>query len=415
MIKGVDVSSYQPEAFPTKGHDFVFIKATEGVSYTNPKLTAQTTHARKAGLVVGFYHFVRDGSMKAQADYFLSKANPKTGDILALDWEDPNVSNAQKDEFIRYLMGKAPQHRVILYCNRDYWLNRDRTSYAGDGLWIADYVTAGKPRIKARWLIHQYTDRPLDQDLAQFPDRAAMRAWAEFKTTSGKPLTPTPTMPKPALPAPLPKPHNKVTTPYGKKGSMWRWKGYHTGDDYACPSGTPVYATRAGTVDRVSTDTSFGRYVRVDHGHGVTSWYCHLSSASVRVGQKVKAGALLGKSGATGNVSGPHLHYEERVNNEPRKPVFNKATAAAKPKVYLSRLRPGVTDSDSVRHLQRRLNGIKLKGGRNLPITGNFARLTFEEVKKWQVQKAHDPGDGLLGPKQAALLFGSGYTIINDL
>jgi len=85
------------------------------------------------------------------------------------------------------------------------------------------------------------------------------------------------------------------------------------------------------------------------------------------------------------------------------------------PKVYLSRLRYGVRDSDSVRHLQRRLNGVKLRGGRDLPVTGNFLDLTLAEVRKWQTQIPHDPPDGKLGPKQARLLFGSGYAIVNDL
>ena len=88
-IKGIDVSSYQSSAYSTKGLDFVVIKITEGTSYTNPRWVAQRATARKAGLVTGFYHFVRPGSMKAQADYFLSKINLVAGDFLVLDWEDP--------------------------------------------------------------------------------------------------------------------------------------------------------------------------------------------------------------------------------------------------------------------------------------------------------------------------------------
>ena len=71
-----------------------------------------------------------------------------------------------------------PDHRVILYANRNYWLNVDTTSYAGDGLWIADYVTAGKPRIQAKWRFHQYTDDPLDKNVADFASKAALRDWA---------------------------------------------------------------------------------------------------------------------------------------------------------------------------------------------------------------------------------------------
>jgi GH25 family lysozyme M1 (1,4-beta-N-acetylmuramidase) len=67
---------------------------------------------------------------------------------------------------------------VVLYTGRDFWLNVDSTSYAGDGLWIADYVTAGKPRIKAKWRFHQYTDESVDRDVADFESEAALRAWA---------------------------------------------------------------------------------------------------------------------------------------------------------------------------------------------------------------------------------------------
>jgi GH25 family lysozyme M1 (1,4-beta-N-acetylmuramidase) len=68
---------------------------------------------------------------------------------------------------------------VVLYCNRHFWLNVDTTSYAGDALWIADYVSAGKPRIKAKWRFHQYTDDPLDKNVADFESKAALRKWAE--------------------------------------------------------------------------------------------------------------------------------------------------------------------------------------------------------------------------------------------
>ena len=82
VIKGVDVSSYQPSDYSTKGLDFVFIKITEGTSYTNPKWVAQRKTARDAELVTGFYHFGRAGSMKKQADYFMSKVNLVKGDPL---------------------------------------------------------------------------------------------------------------------------------------------------------------------------------------------------------------------------------------------------------------------------------------------------------------------------------------------
>ncbi|MER8061782.1 muramidase [Streptomyces sp. SID8366] len=182
MLHGIDVSSFQSTSYDTDGLSFVFMKATEGRSYVNPRLTAQTKTGRDAGLVVGFYHFLWPGSLSAQADYFLQHAPERTGDILAVDWETTgdgtHASNAEKDSFIRTLKKLRPHNKVVLYTNRDFWLNIDRTSYAGDGLWIADYVTAGKPRIKAKWRFHQYASQPLDKDLADFSSKAALKEWA---------------------------------------------------------------------------------------------------------------------------------------------------------------------------------------------------------------------------------------------
>ncbi|WP_081240481.1 glycoside hydrolase family 25 protein [Streptomyces viridosporus] len=183
MLRGIDVSAYQPSSYDTDGLSFVFVKATEGRSYTNPRLSAQTKTARDAGLVVGFYHFLWPGNLTAQAEYFVRRAPEERGDVLAVDWErtgeGTHASNKEKDRFLRKVKELRPHNRVILYANRDFWLNVDTTSYAGDGLWIADHVTAGKPRIEAKWRFHQYTDDPLDKNVADFSDEAALREWAE--------------------------------------------------------------------------------------------------------------------------------------------------------------------------------------------------------------------------------------------
>ncbi|MFD5077267.1 glycoside hydrolase family 25 protein [Streptomyces sp. NPDC058371] len=182
MLRGIDVSAYQSSSYSTEGLSFVFVKATEGRSYVNPRLSAQVKRARDAGCVVGFYHFLWPGNLTAQAEYFLSKAPEKAGDILAVDWETTgdgtHASNAEKDRFIRKLKELRPNHRVVLYANRNFWLNIDTTSYAGDGLWIADYVTAGKPRITAKWRFHQCTGSPLDKDVADFTSKADLQKWA---------------------------------------------------------------------------------------------------------------------------------------------------------------------------------------------------------------------------------------------
>ncbi|WP_369225612.1 GH25 family lysozyme [Streptomyces sp. R39] len=185
MLHGIDVSAFQSSSYDTDGLSFVFIKATEGHSYVNPRLAAQTKTGRDAGLVVGFYHFLWPGNLTAQAEYFVRHAPERAGEILAVDWETTgdgtHASHAEKDSFIRKVKALRPNNRVILYTNRNYWLTVDTTSYTGDGLWIADYVSAGHPRIKAHWLFHQYTSDPHDKDVAGFADKAALRAWASKK------------------------------------------------------------------------------------------------------------------------------------------------------------------------------------------------------------------------------------------
>ncbi|MFC4331459.1 GH25 family lysozyme [Streptomyces andamanensis] len=183
MLQGIDVSAYQSSTYGTDGLSFVFIKATEGRTYVNSRLTAQTKHGRDAHLVVGFYHFLWPGNIAAQAEYFVSHAPEQRGDILAVDWETTgegtHASNAEKDSFIRKVKQLRPHNRVLLYTNRHFWLSIDTTSYAGDGLWVADYVSAGHPRIKAKWRFHQYTDDPHDKNVANFSSASALREWAK--------------------------------------------------------------------------------------------------------------------------------------------------------------------------------------------------------------------------------------------
>jgi GH25 family lysozyme M1 (1,4-beta-N-acetylmuramidase) len=179
-VNGIDVASYQNSSYSTAGLGFVIVKATEGTGYVNPEHAGQIATARAHGLVTGHYHFAKAGSVAAQVAYFLQHAAPQAGDILALDWEDAAMSGADKDAWIKQAQAAAPGHRVVLYCNRDFWLNRDHSSFCGDGLWIADPgVAAGHPRVEHAWLIHQYSETGgVDHDVANFADKAALQSWA---------------------------------------------------------------------------------------------------------------------------------------------------------------------------------------------------------------------------------------------
>ncbi|WP_245677665.1 M23 family metallopeptidase [Chondromyces crocatus] len=93
--------------------------------------------------------------------------------------------------------------------------------------------------------------------------------------------------------------------------------------------GDPVVAAAAGTVTRVANEgsTSYGRWVEIDHGGGYRTRYAHLQTQTVSVGQQVAMGRKIGTVGSTGGSTGPHLHYEVRLNGTAIKPVFNGATA----------------------------------------------------------------------------------------
>ncbi|MFE5812209.1 peptidoglycan DD-metalloendopeptidase family protein [Streptomyces sp. NPDC056479] len=101
-------------------------------------------------------------------------------------------------------------------------------------------------------------------------------------------------------------------TPYRKAGASWS-KGYHTGVDFAVPTGTSVKSVAAGQVVSAGWEGSFGYQVVVRHADGRYSQYAHLSAIAVKDGQSVGAGQRIGRSGSTGNSTGPHLHFEVRT------------------------------------------------------------------------------------------------------
>ncbi len=101
-----------------------------------------------------------------------------------------------------------------------------------------------------------------------------------------------------------------LTARFGDAGR--RWSSTHTGLDFAAPTGTPVVSVDAGTVTFAGTAGAYGSKVEVTHADGTVTWYAHLSLIAVTEGQEVLRGGAVGTVGATGNTSGPHLHFEVR-------------------------------------------------------------------------------------------------------
>ncbi|BAU84842.1 peptidase M23 [Streptomyces laurentii] len=115
----------------------------------------------------------------------------------------------------------------------------------------------------------------------------------------------------------LPTSSYTLTSTYGEAGSMWS-SGYHTGLDFAAPTGTPVKAVHGGTVKSAAWSGSYGYRIVLELEDGTEVWYCHLSSMTASAGQSVGTGETIGRVGATGNVTGPHLHLEVHTASDSR-------------------------------------------------------------------------------------------------
>jgi murein DD-endopeptidase MepM/ murein hydrolase activator NlpD len=107
------------------------------------------------------------------------------------------------------------------------------------------------------------------------------------------------------------------TSPFGVRMDPFAHEAaMHTGIDFRGDIGDPIHATAGGTVTIAGWTGGYGKLVEIDHGNGLATRYGHLSEIDVEVGQTVRAGAVIGKLGSTGRSTGPHLHYETRLNGE---------------------------------------------------------------------------------------------------
>ncbi|MFE9766601.1 M23 family metallopeptidase [Streptomyces sp. NPDC005808] len=107
----------------------------------------------------------------------------------------------------------------------------------------------------------------------------------------------------------LPTSSYTITSTFGQAGALWS-SGYHTGLDFAAPTGTLIKAVHSGTITAAGWDGSYGYKTVLTLDDGTELWFAHQSSISVSVGQKVATGDVIGRVGATGNVTGAHLHLE---------------------------------------------------------------------------------------------------------
>ncbi|WP_460105549.1 M23 family metallopeptidase [Streptomyces sp. YKOK-J1] len=153
------------------------------------------------------------------------------------------------------------------------------------------------------------------------PSRARAQAAPAAPATQSSPVARATQAAAPAVPATQAAPATGYTLPvaaptigtaYHVAGSMWS-SGYHTGVDFVVPTGTPLKAVGAGTVVSAGWGGAYGNQVVIKLNDGYYAQYAHLSQLSVSAGQTVTPGRQVGLSGATGNVTGPHLHFEIRT------------------------------------------------------------------------------------------------------
>jgi murein DD-endopeptidase MepM/ murein hydrolase activator NlpD len=95
----------------------------------------------------------------------------------------------------------------------------------------------------------------------------------------------------------------------------------HTGIDFRAPTGQPARATAGGKVVSAGYEGGYGNLVEIDHGGGITTRFAHLSKIGVKKGQAIAKGDVVGNTGNTGRSTGPHLHYEIRVNGRAIDPM----------------------------------------------------------------------------------------------
>jgi murein DD-endopeptidase MepM/ murein hydrolase activator NlpD len=110
--------------------------------------------------------------------------------------------------------------------------------------------------------------------------------------------------------------NGSFTSPFGT-----RWGRLHAGIDIAAPTGTPIRAADSGTVRLAGSVGGYGNYTCIQHTGSLSTCYGHQSSIGVSVGQGVRQGQTIGAVGNTGNSTGPHLHFETRINGNPVDPM----------------------------------------------------------------------------------------------
>lgn len=175
--------------------------------------------------------------------------------------------------------------------------------------------------LQFRLALHGFPSGTFDGEFGPRTEAAVRRFqdWAGVAQDgeSGPATTIALAAPPPASPVSLSPPlYVPYTDVFGPRGARM-----HTGVDFPAPSGTPVLAARGGTITVTRWLAGYGNTVAIKHKLGASTLYAHLSAILVKPGDRVAAGQPLGRVGATGSATGPHLHFELRVRGAPIDPL----------------------------------------------------------------------------------------------
>jgi murein DD-endopeptidase MepM/ murein hydrolase activator NlpD len=215
----------------------------------------------------------------------------------------------------------------------------DRRSYEqaqADSEALAERIRRAEAEAAARAAAERAAAERAAAERAAAEQRAAAQAEAARAARANRPPAPAPAPARPPAAAPPP-----AAAAAPSRSSGWIWPGtgrltsrygnrvhpifgdsrFHAGIDLGGGYGAPVLASRGGTVILSGPASGYGTLVVVSHGGGVTTAYAHMSALLVRVGDTVGQGQTIGRIGSEGNSTGPHLHFEVRVNGNPVDPL----------------------------------------------------------------------------------------------
>lgn len=180
----------------------------------------------------------------------------------------------------------------------------------------ASPAIAEAPAVSAEASVHAVNTAPAPLSIGDRDFREIFASWSTIEQGRSAPTV------KVSIPSRMPVENTKLTSSYGMRTHpVIGGRRAHKGVDLASPTGTPVYATADGYVEMAQRFSSYGKFIKLDHGANLETRYAHLSRIVVSAGSRVEKGDLIGYVGSTGRSTGPHLHYEVRIDGKAVNPI----------------------------------------------------------------------------------------------